>query len=160
MAIFQFIYNTHDVDLSQTRYDLICKKAAAGVISPECLPPTKGFAAQHSLRAYSQNQDWLLLKSMSKDPNQYGHSIGERGYKPLTTLDDWAPLRYDNLLAVTVKDFAIINDIHASKVEFFVFLHMAHTKVSLAQMLSNNYKYLFFCSITRTKLTMVHGILY
>ena len=76
VAIFQFIYDAHDVDLSQTRYDLLCKKAAAGVISPEYLPPTRGSAAQHSLWAYSQNQDWLQLKSMSKDPKQYGYSIG------------------------------------------------------------------------------------
>ena len=66
------------------RYDLFCKKAAARVISPECLPPTRGSAAQHSLWAYSQNQDWLQLKSMSKDTMQYGYSIGERGYEPLT----------------------------------------------------------------------------
>ena len=52
VAIFQFIYNAHDVDLSQTQYDLFCKKAAAGVISPECLPPTRGSTAQHSLWAY------------------------------------------------------------------------------------------------------------
>ena len=87
VAIFQFIYNAPDVDLSQTRYDLFCKKAAAGVISPDGLPLTRGSAAQHSLRAYSQNQDWLQLKSMSKYPKQYGYSIGEQGYKPLTTLD-------------------------------------------------------------------------
>ena len=76
VAIFQFIYNAHDVDLSQTRYHLFCRKAAAGVISPECLPPTRGSTAQHSLWAYSQNQEWLQIKSMSKDPKQYGYSIG------------------------------------------------------------------------------------
>ena len=71
VAIFQFIYNAPGVDLSQTRYDLFCKKAAAGVISPENLPPTRGSASQHSLWAYLQNQDWLQLKNMSKDPRDY-----------------------------------------------------------------------------------------
>ena len=33
MAIFQFIYNDPDVELSQTQYDLFSKKAAAGVIN-------------------------------------------------------------------------------------------------------------------------------
>ena len=102
-AIFQFIYNAPDVDLSQTRYDLFCKKAAAGVISPDGLPLTRGSAAQHSLRAYSQNQDWLQLKSMSKYPKQYGYSIDEQGYKPLTTLDDWAPLEIRKLTCCDCK---------------------------------------------------------
>ena len=41
VAIFQFIYNAPGVDLSQTRYDLFCKKAAAGISSPENLPLTR-----------------------------------------------------------------------------------------------------------------------
>ena len=58
--------------LAQTRFDLFSKKAAAGVIRPETLPPTEGAAAQHSLRAYLQTRDWLLLKSMSLDVEEFG----------------------------------------------------------------------------------------
>ena len=72
-------------------------KAATGVISHESLPRTRGSAGQHSLQAYLQNQDWLQLRCMSKDPKKYGYSIGERGYEPITTLDDWAPMEIRKL---------------------------------------------------------------
>ena len=103
LSIFQFIYNAPGVDLSQTRSDLFCKKAVAGVISLENLPPTRGSASQHSLRAYLQNQDWLQLRSMSKDPTEYGYSIGKRGYEPITTLDDWAPMEIRKLIHCDCK---------------------------------------------------------
>ena len=62
------------------RYNLVqhvlSRKAAAGIIKPETLPPTDGAATQHSLRAYLQTRDWILLQSMSLDPTNYGWAIG------------------------------------------------------------------------------------
>ncbi|KAK1897252.1 Chromosome-associated kinesin KIF4 [Dissostichus eleginoides] len=66
-------------------------KAAAGLIKPETLPPTEGAAAQHSLRAYLQTQDWILLQSMSLNPSDYGWTLGVHGYEPVPTLDHMAP---------------------------------------------------------------------
>ncbi|KAI4802447.1 hypothetical protein KUCAC02_020283, partial [Chaenocephalus aceratus] len=65
--------------------------AAAGLIKPETLPPTEGAAAQHSLRAYLQTQDWILLQSMSLNPSDYGWTLGVHGYEPVPTLDPMAP---------------------------------------------------------------------
>ncbi|CAL8314742.1 unnamed protein product [Boreogadus saida] len=48
-------------DLEDIRFDIFSKRAAAGSIQPEKLPPTTGAAAQHSLRAYLQTRYWLLL---------------------------------------------------------------------------------------------------
>ena len=67
---------------------MFSQKAAAGTINPEALPPTEGAAAQHSLRAYLQTRDWLLLQSMSLDPTGYGWT---HGYEPIPTLDPMAP---------------------------------------------------------------------
>ena len=67
------------------------KQAKAGVIKPEGLPPTDSAAAQHSLRAYLQLQDWLNLKSMSLDPLEYGWIHGVRGYEPLAMTEPMAP---------------------------------------------------------------------
>ncbi|KAK1906611.1 Chromosome-associated kinesin KIF4 [Dissostichus eleginoides] len=65
--------------------------AAAGLIKPETLPPTEGAAAQHSLRAYLQTQDWILLQSMSLNPSDYGWTLGVHGYEPVQTLVPMAP---------------------------------------------------------------------
>lgn len=53
--------------------------------------PTEGAAPQHSLRAYLQTQDWLLLQSMSLDPKDYGWTVGFHGYEPVPTLEPMAP---------------------------------------------------------------------
>ena len=97
ILLFQFTYNAPGVTLAQTRYHMFSKKAAAGIISPEYLPPTEGAAAQHSLRTYLQTQDWLSLKSMSRDAEEYGFKFGDHGYEPITTLDEWAPSQLRNL---------------------------------------------------------------
>ena len=68
LAIFQCIYHAPGTNLGAIRYSMFSRKAAAGTIKPEALPPTEGAAAQHSLRAYLQTRDWLLLQSMSLDP--------------------------------------------------------------------------------------------
>uniref|UniRef100_UPI00358F612F uncharacterized protein n=1 Tax=Myxine glutinosa TaxID=7769 RepID=UPI00358F612F len=90
-AIFKYIYHGRDTTLGEIRYNMFSRKAAAGVIKPETLPPTEGAAAQHSLRAYLQTRDWILLQSMSLNPSDYGWTIGVHGYEPVPTLDPTAP---------------------------------------------------------------------
>ena len=41
-AIFKYIYHGRDTTLSEIRYNMFSRKAAAGVIKPETLPPTEG----------------------------------------------------------------------------------------------------------------------
>ena len=103
VAIFQFIYDAHDVDLSQTQYDLFCKKAAAGVISPEYLPPTRGSAAQHSLWAIHRIRIGYNLKVCPKTQSNMDILLVERGYEPLTTLDGWASLEIRKLTHYNCK---------------------------------------------------------
>ncbi|KAI3378567.1 hypothetical protein SNEBB_000965 [Seison nebaliae] len=79
VAVFQHIYHAPDTALSAIRYHMFSRKAAAGLIKPETLPPTEGAAAQHSLRAYLQIRDWMVLQSMSLDPSDYGWTIGVHG---------------------------------------------------------------------------------
>uniref|UniRef100_UPI00358F2B9D uncharacterized protein n=1 Tax=Myxine glutinosa TaxID=7769 RepID=UPI00358F2B9D len=90
-AIFKYIYHGRDTTLGEIRYNMFSRKAAAGVIKPETLPPTEGAAAQHSLRAYLQTRDWILLQSMSLNPSDYGWTICVHGYEPVPTLDPTAP---------------------------------------------------------------------
>ena len=91
IAIFQYIYRAPGTSLGAIRYRMFSKKAAAGKINPEALPPTDGAATQHSLRAFLQTQDWMLLQSMSLDPSQYGWMVGNCGYEPVPTLSPMAP---------------------------------------------------------------------
>ena len=90
IAIFQYIYHGPDTTLGEIRY-MFSRKAVAGVIKPETLPPTKGAVAQHALRAYLQTRDWILLQSMSLNPSDYGWTLGVHGYEPVPTLDPMAP---------------------------------------------------------------------
>ena len=69
-------------------YNMFAHKAAAGLIKPEAVPTTKGAAAQHSLFAYLQTQDWMLLQSMSLNPRWI---VGVHGYEPVPALDPMAP---------------------------------------------------------------------
>jgi len=70
--------------------NMFSKKAAAGVIKSETLPPTEGAAVQHSLRSYLPTRDWMLLQSMSLDPKEYGWRVGLDGYVPVPTLHPMA----------------------------------------------------------------------
>ncbi|KAK3851217.1 hypothetical protein Pcinc_042117 [Petrolisthes cinctipes] len=70
---------------------MFSRKAAAGLINPETLPPTESAAARHSLRAYLQTGDWLLLQSMSLNPSEFGWIVGVHWYDPVPTLDLIAP---------------------------------------------------------------------
>ncbi|KAJ8409990.1 hypothetical protein AAFF_G00210310 [Aldrovandia affinis] len=91
IAIFQNIYHAPGTTLGAIRYNMFSRKAAAGLIKPETLPPTEGAATQHSLRADLQTRDWMLLQSMSLDPSDYGWMVGVHGYEPVPTLDPMAP---------------------------------------------------------------------
>ena len=53
IAIFQYIYYGPDTTLGEICYNMFSRKAVAGVIKPESLPPTKGAVAQHALLAYT-----------------------------------------------------------------------------------------------------------
>ena len=70
---------------------MFAHKAAAALIKPETLPPTEGAAAQHSLHACLQTWDWMLLRSMYLNPDEYGWTVGVHGYEPVPTLDPMAP---------------------------------------------------------------------
>ena len=59
---------------------------------------TEALSAQHSLRAYLQTWDWILLQSMSSDPSNYGWTVGAHGYKPVPILD---PMAAEELLRFT-----------------------------------------------------------
>ena len=78
-------------DLDDLRFAIFSKRAAAGNIKPEKLPPTTGAAAQHFLRAYLQTRDWLILQSPSLDVLEYGWKQGKQGYAPVPTTDPIAP---------------------------------------------------------------------
>ena len=92
ILIFQFIYNMPATSLSIQRLCRYNKQAKGGVIRPASLPSTNGSAIQHSRRAYLQMQDWMLLKSMSRDPRLYGWYLKSAGqFEPIMTLDDIAP---------------------------------------------------------------------
>jgi len=91
ILIFQYIYHAPGTALAAIRYSMFSWKTATGLFKPESLPPTEGAAAQHSLRAYLQTQDWLLLQSMCMDPSGYGWTVGSNGYEPVPTLDPMTP---------------------------------------------------------------------
>ena len=91
ICIFQLIYNITGVLLVEARYNTFSRKATADVIKPESLPPTQGAAAEHSLRAYLHLHDWMLLRSMSLNPKDYGWKLRINGYEPILTLDPMAP---------------------------------------------------------------------
>ena len=93
--IFQHVYRCLGTALSTIRIHHFNRQSKAGVIRPEGLPPTDSAAAQHSLRAYLQLQDWLVLQSMSRNPLKYGWYRGTFGYEPVFMTAAVAP---DHLL--------------------------------------------------------------
>ena len=97
-AIFHYIHQGPGTTLGEILYNMFSRKAAAGLIKPETLPPTEAAAAQHSLRAYLQTRDLILLQSMSLDPSDYGWTLGVHGYEPVLTVD---PMDPEELLQLT-----------------------------------------------------------
>ena len=63
---------------------------AKGVFKPERLPPTTGAAIQHSLRAYLQYRDWLMLESQSMNPREYGWIFTD-SFEPVGSTEPIAP---------------------------------------------------------------------
>jgi len=70
------IYHAPGTAPAAIPFSMFSWKAAAGLIKPETLPPTEGATAQHSLRAYLQTRDWILLQSMPMGPSAYGWKLG------------------------------------------------------------------------------------
>ena len=95
LEIFQHLYKSPGTPLSTIRVHQFNKQSKAGVIRPESLPPTDSAAIQHSLRAFLQLQDWMVLQSMSRDPLEYGWIHGSFGYEPVFMTEPAAP---DSLL--------------------------------------------------------------
>ena len=48
-------------------------------------------AAQHSLHAYLQTWDWMLLRSMYLNHDECGWTVGVHGYEPVPTLGPMTP---------------------------------------------------------------------
>ena len=82
IAIFKYIYNPPGTTLGEIQYMFPVWTDQA-----RTLPSTEGAAAQHYLHAYIQTQDWMLLRSMSLNPDEYGWTVGVHGYEPVPTLD-------------------------------------------------------------------------
>ena len=92
ILIFQFIHNMPARSLSIQRLCGYNKYAKGGLIRPASLPTTNVSAIQQSLRTYLQIQDWILLKSISRDPRLYAwYTTSAAQFEPLMTLDDFAP---------------------------------------------------------------------
>ena len=90
IAIFQYIYHRPETTLWEIRY-MFSRKAVAGVIKPETLPPTKVAVAQHALCAYTCRPGTGSFYRASLNPNDYGWTLGEHGYEPVPTLYPMAP---------------------------------------------------------------------
>ena len=99
IELFQYIYNAHGTPLSTLRVNRYNKQSKAGVLRPEKLPPTDGSAMQHALRTYLQLHDWIFLKSMSLDPEQYGWCKSFWGYEPIFTDIPIAPANLLKLIS-------------------------------------------------------------
>ena len=66
VEIIQFIYKSRGTPLSTLRVSKYNKQSKIGVINPEHLPQTDDAARKHSLRAYLQLQDWIVLQKIQK----------------------------------------------------------------------------------------------
>lgn len=96
VKLFEFLYTStskvkRKLTLTELRYHKFTQMTAKGVIRPEKLPPTKGAAEQHALRAYLQISDWMLLTPTSLDPTAFGWTKTDSGYKPIGSLNPIAP---------------------------------------------------------------------
>ena len=134
IAIFQYIYHAPGTTLGAIRYSMFSRKAAAGIIKPETLPPTDGAATQHSLRAYLQTRDWILLQSMSLDPTNYGWAIGAHGFEPIYQCLSLWPLRNcSSSRAVTAREIAATEGAAARKMMSSALQHVETAKASHAR---------------------------
>ena len=86
IAIFQYIYHGPDTTLGEICY-MFSRKAVAGVIKPETLPPTKVAVA------YTCRPGTGSFYRASLNPSDYGWTLGVHGYDPVLTLYTPWPLR-------------------------------------------------------------------
>ena len=114
---------------------MFSRKAAAGLIKPETLPPTEGAAAQHSLRAYLQTRDWMLLQSMSVDHSEYGWTIG---FMVLSLFQHYTPWLLELLRFTTYNCHKIVatNGVAARRVASSVSQHVETAKAFHAKIAS------------------------
>ena len=89
--VIMLFYHAPGTALAIIRYSMSSRKAAAELTKLETLLTTEGAAAQHSLCAYLQTHDWMLLQSMSLDPVAMDGAVGSDGYEPISTLDPMVP---------------------------------------------------------------------
>ena len=99
-SLFSFIYGDITKPLKTLRLNKYLKMSATKMVKPEFLPPTAGAVMQHTLRAFLQYHDWVLLGSMTLQPCSYGWYINKNGkYAPTLTEDPVAP---PELLKLTI----------------------------------------------------------
>ena len=91
VKVLQRIYGDKNMSLAENRYQRYNVMSAVGVITPERLPPTTGAAEQHSLRAYLQYHNWMLLNTNSLDIMEYGWKKENVFYTPIPTKEKIAP---------------------------------------------------------------------
>ena len=114
-------------------FDIFTKRASAGSIKLEKLPLTTEAAAQHSLRAYLQTRDWLMLQTPSLEILEYGWKLSDQGYAPVPSTD---PIAKDYLLkfvSCNCEGTAAHLGAAVKSKESSIFLLAAHVMVTLAR---------------------------
>lgn len=104
--IMSLIYGDSTASLSKLRYRKFCSVLASHKnLKPETLPPTESAADQHTMRAYLQTHDWLLLSSMTLPPGEYGWRKCSTNdiFEPISTTEDIAPPKLLKITACKCK---------------------------------------------------------
>ena len=103
--IMSFIYGDSTASLSKLRYTKFCSVLTSHKnLKPETLPPTESATDQHTLRAYLQIHDWLLLSSMTLPPVEYGwRKCSDNTFEPVPTTEDVAPPQLLKITACKCK---------------------------------------------------------
>lgn len=99
ISLFSYIYGDITKPLRTLRLNKYETMAATKMVKPEYLPPTEGAVRQHTLRAFLQYHDWILLGSMTLSPCDYGWKIKDGKYTPILTEEEVAP---PELLKLTI----------------------------------------------------------
>ena len=116
IVLVQFLYGQVSTPLHQIRFDRYNKSMAKGKFLSQKLPPTEGAVIQHTLRVYLQCHDWILLKSQSLVPVEYGWRQDPGcSFEPVGSMCDVAPAAIPNFTTcncrVDLNDPACRNDI-------------------------------------------------
>ena len=88
IQIFQYIYGQPSTNLHQIYYDMYNKSMAKRKLLPQKLPPTESAATHHTLQAFMQCRDWVLLQSQSLDPSEYRWSRSSGTFEPIDFFGD------------------------------------------------------------------------